>query len=128
MFYSACQGNSNCSIDLTKIFLNSEENRNEDCGDKAVFFLQSGCVINPINEGDREVFGLFAASLGVFIYFFVIVYIDYIKSKETNMFVDFDVKTISAGDYSIEFDIESEAYEKFKTFYHLKSSPMSEMA
>jgi len=25
-----------------------------------------------------------------------------------NMFVDFDVKTITAGDYSIEFDIDRE--------------------
>jgi len=25
-----------------------------------------------------------------------------------NKFVDFDVKTITAGDYSIEFDIDSE--------------------
>lgn len=66
--------------------------------------------------------------MGVFVYFFVIVYIDFIRAKELNQFVDFDVKTISAGDYSVEFDINSKSYEKFKNNYYLESNPMSEMA
>lgn len=66
--------------------------------------------------------------MGVFIYFFVIVYIDFIRAKELNQFVDFDVKTISAGDYSVEFDIDPKAYQKFKSDYYLDTSPMSEMA
>jgi len=30
-----------------------------------------------------------------------------------NTYVDWDVKTITAGDYSIEFDLEVTTYEKF---------------
>jgi len=72
--------------------------------------------------------GLFFASTGVFIYFFVIVFIDFIRARELNQFVDFDVKTISAGDYSVEFDINNKSYEKFKQEYFLDTNPMSEMA
>ena len=72
--------------------------------------------------------GLFIASMGVFIYFFVIVYIDFVRAKELNQFVDFDVKTISAGDYSVEFDINEKSYEKFKQEYYLDTNQMSEMA
>ena len=66
--------------------------------------------------------------MGVFIYFFVIVYIDFIRAKERNQFVDFDVKTISAGDYAVEFDINEKSYDKFKQEYFLDTNPMSEMA
>jgi len=84
--------------------------------------------VNTQKDFEREVMGLFFASTGVFIYFFVIVYIDFIRAKELNQFVDFDVKTISAGDYSVEFDINEKSYDKFKQEYFLDTNPMSEMA
>jgi hypothetical protein len=65
-------------------------------------------VIPENNQKQREEFGLIAASIGVFIYLFTVVYFDYFKSVQMNKFVDFDVKTITAGDYSIEFDIDRE--------------------
>ena len=45
-----------------------------------------------------------------------------------NKFVDFDVKTITAGDYSIEFDIDREQYDHFKKIYYQENNPISEMA
>jgi len=42
--------------------------------------------------------------------------------------VDFDVKTITAGDYTMEFDLVPSQYEKFKNHYYQKENPMSEMA
>lgn len=57
------------------------------------------------NQQERQVVGLFGAAIIVFIYLFTIVYFDYIKSVQKTKFVDFDVKTITAGDYTIEFDI-----------------------
>jgi hypothetical protein len=39
----------------------------------------------------------------VFIYLFVLIYIDYIKAVENNRFLDFDVQTITAADYTVEF-------------------------
>lgn len=44
------------------------------------------------------------------------------------MFVDFDVQTVTAGDYTIEFDLKKETYEYFKETYKDNDSPMSELA
>lgn len=62
------------------------------------------------------------------IYCFTIVYFDYIRAIEKNKYLDFDVQTITAGDYTIEFDIKGSSYEHFKTVYLNKDSPMSELA
>jgi len=43
----------------------------------------------------------------------MIVYVDYIRSVQANNYVEWDVKTITAGDYSIEFDITESFYQKF---------------
>jgi len=64
----------------------------------------------------------------VFVYLFVIIYFDYIRCQELNSYVDWDVKSITAGDYSVEFDLEEETYHKWKNTYFDKSNPMSENA
>lgn len=38
------------------------------------------------------------------------------------------MKTISAGDYAVEFDFNEKSYDKFKQEYFLDTNPMSEMA
>lgn len=48
---------------------------------------------------------------------FVTVYLDYVRQVAKNNFVEHDVKTVTAGDYSIEFDITPEFYEKFKSLF-----------
>lgn len=45
-----------------------------------------------------------------------------------NTYVDWDVKTITAGDYTVEFNLEVETYEKFKKTYYDERNPMSENA
>jgi hypothetical protein len=47
----------------------------------------------------------------LFVFFFSILYIDYVDNVQALSFIDWDVKTITAGDYSIEFDITNETYE-----------------
>lgn len=76
----------------------------------------------------REVYGLIISSIGVFIYCFSIVYFDYIRAIEKNKFVDFDVQTVTAGDYTIEFDLDQGCYKYFKDTYYDPDSPMSELA
>lgn len=43
----------------------------------------------------------------------MIVYVDYIRSIQASNFVEWDVKTITAGDYSVEFDITEAFYDAF---------------
>jgi hypothetical protein len=43
-------------------------------------------------------------------------------------YVDWDVKTITAGDYSVEFDIGKKTYDRWKNKYYDERNPMSENA
>ena len=47
---------------------------------------------------------------------------------EKNQQLDFDVQTITAGDYTIEFDLPEKSYKYFKEVYFNENSPMSECA
>jgi hypothetical protein len=121
----------------------------KDCPASSVAYLQTPCVIRKFekpsmtlvagsnqkkgetrltNQGKRALAGLMTTSIAVFVYLFVVIYIDYIKQVQKNEFIDFDVKTITAGDYSIEFDIDHEIYDKWKAHYLKGDNPMSEMA
>jgi hypothetical protein len=62
----------------------------------------------------------------VFIYLYTLVYFDYIKCVETNKYVDWDVKTITAGDYTIEFDLDKDMYIHWKKFYFDDTTLLSE--
>lgn len=43
----------------------------------------------------------------------MLVYLDYIKCVQMNMYIEFDVDTITAGDYSVNFDLEEVTYTNF---------------
>jgi len=62
----------------------------------------------------------------VFVYLYTLVYFDYIKTVQKNLYVDWDVKTITAGDYSIEFDLKPETYEHWKKHYYDETNFLSE--
>ena len=51
--------------------------------------------------------------MGVFIALFFVVFVDYMRSVFKNSFVEWDVKTTTAGDYSVEFDIPEALYNNF---------------
>lgn len=73
------------------------------------------------------VFGLITSCTAVFIYLFTSVYFDYIKTLQKTKYVDFDVKTITAGDYTVEFDIEETIFKEFITNYYDPTNPMGEI-
>lgn len=65
--------------------------------------------------------GLVIACLGVFIALFFVVYVDYLKSIFKNLNIEWDVKTITAGDYSVELDISEAMWHNFlNTVYDQK--------
>ena len=51
--------------------------------------------------------------MGVFISLFFVVFVDYMRSVFKNNFVEWDVKTITAGDYSVELEIPEGLYKRF---------------
>ena len=74
-------------------------------------FLQVGCLLPDEQVAKRRKSGLFLGSIGVFIALFVINYLDYIKKVSENSYVEWDLKTITAGDYTIEFNIDEAFYD-----------------
>ena len=44
---------------------------------------------------------------------FMVNYLDYMKKIQENNYIEWDVKTITAGDYTIEFDIPPSFFEDF---------------
>jgi hypothetical protein len=65
----------------------------------------------------RLTFGLAIGCLGVFMYLFVLLFIEYISSVQENKYVDYDVRTITAADYSVEFPITKGQYEYWKDHF-----------
>ena len=61
----------------------------------------------------RQEQGLFIGCAAVFIALFVVNYLDYIKKSQENEYIEWDVKTITAGDYAIEFDIGPDFYKDY---------------
>lgn len=61
----------------------------------------------------RQIEGLFIGCLGVFVYLFIISCFDFIAVLEKNAQVDFDVETITAGDYTMEIKLKPSQYEEF---------------
>lgn len=53
-------------------------------------------------------------SIGVFIYLYFTIYVDYVSNVQENLYVDYDVRTITAADYSVEFPISIQQYEYWK--------------
>jgi hypothetical protein len=62
----------------------------------------------------RKEQGLIIACTAVFIALFVINYVDYIKSLQEYKYIEYDIDTITAGDYTIEFEIEPDFFKNFK--------------
>ena len=44
---------------------------------------------------------------------YVSVFTDYVRQVAKNDFVEWDIKTVTSGDYTIEFDISDEFYDRF---------------
>jgi hypothetical protein len=53
--------------------------------------------------------------MAVFTALFFVVFVDYISSVFKNSFIEWDVKTITAGDYSCELDLSKAMWDNFVT-------------
>ena len=56
----------------------------------------------------------------------MLVYVDYVRCKSETMYVDWDVKTVTAGDYTVEFIVSIEIYQKFLQKFYDENNPISE--
>ena len=58
---------------------------------------------------------------------FCITFVDYVKQYQANKYVDWDVKTITAGDFTVEFSLDDLAYDMFLNKFYDSSNPISEI-
>ena len=76
-------------------------------------FIQVACVIPSDNLHTRQVSGLFYACLVVFMALSIINYLDYIKKIQENKYIEWDLKTITSGDYTVEFTVDPAMFRKW---------------
>ena len=48
----------------------------------------------------------------------MIVYFDFIRQVQKNAYIEWDIKTITAGDYSVEFDLPEGFYDKWMKMHY----------
>lgn len=112
-----CNGKNNCQIS-TRHLLTKQVEEDDDCGENGYMFVQAPCKFADSEMTKRQINGLIISCIGVLIYLFCLIFFDYIKCIQETLYVDWDVKTITAGDYTIEFDINIEIYQMFlQKFY-----------
>lgn len=85
------------------------------------------CIIPSDQRVVRKITGLFIACLVVFLYLFIHTKVEYVKSVQDNLYVEYDVKTTSAADYTCEFGITPDMYETFTNKYLDETNPISEI-
>ena len=114
-----CGNKSNCTLPIFNQFFLATADTTSDlyknCSNvlKASFFIQIPCIYSENEENTRQIQGLFIGCMGVFIALFFVVYVDYMRSVFKNLFVEWDVKTITAGDYTVELDIAESMWKEF---------------
>lgn len=64
----------------------------------------------------------------IYVYMFLSIAFRIFKDHQVHLYKDWDLATITAGDYTVEFDIKRETYKYWQKHYHDKKSPLTECA
>ncbi|MFS8160604.1 MAG: hypothetical protein ACMG6E_10465 [Candidatus Roizmanbacteria bacterium] len=114
---ASCNGQKNCTVLNPAQHFNLLAPLDENYGIcntiQALFFVQVGCSVPEEEQNNRQIAGLYIGCMAVFIALFFVCFVDYISAVFKNSFIEWDVKTITAGDYSCELPITAAMYNKF---------------
>lgn len=77
-------------------------------------FVQVGCVLPSDEIHSRQLSGLYYACLVVFISLSIINYLDYMKNIQENKYIEWDLKTITSGDYTVEFALDPALFQAWE--------------
>ena len=86
---------------VQKVFRDVPASLASSCSEESLFYFQTPCLIPPKRAGSRWMMGLVIGCVGVFVYLFILIYFEHLGSVQENKFLDYDVRTITAGDYSV---------------------------
>lgn len=118
-----CSHQNRCLIDFHGIMVSRAKDVARFCNDDASFFIQVPCVAPAPQFKMVKVQGLFIACTVIVIILFSVNYIQYIQIKQDYKYIDFDFKTLSTSDYSVEIQISEQMWRNFlKDLYDESSS------
>ena len=126
-----CHGKAECQINFSLpslLMTQGSYDPDGQCGKDAFLFVQVPCVLSDEEMSHRKILGLFIGCLCIFIYLYTLVYLDYIQVVQKLKYIDFDVKTITAGDYTVEFNLDEDMYDYFLQNYFDLTNPITECA
>ena len=85
-----------------------------DCNKtRAYFFIQYTCIQDKLEYKAKYDLLASLSCTGVFICLTFIITIYYLKKKGKFEYLKWDIKTITAGDYSVEYKITPKSYKYF---------------
>ncbi|CDW71360.1 UNKNOWN [Stylonychia lemnae] len=112
-----CFDKSECEIDVQKIrgmITNNFTAKSNRCLEETSnFFVQIPCTFHKGELQKRRIQGLIVGCIGIFISLFFLVYVDYLNGIFKNLYIEWDVNTVTAGDYSVELDISEKMWKNF---------------
>ena len=106
---SSCQDKASCSVGNLAWYVDFSDfafNKAQCAGVQTQMFVQAACVLSQETQTTRRLSGLGCACVVVFMCLSILNYMDYIKKIQENKYIEWDLKTITSGDYTIEFTIE----------------------
>lgn len=99
----------------------------EYCDGDAFFYAQTPCVIPAREIKPRLVMGLAVSCMALLVVFFSITYISYARGVQAYQYVEFDYKTLSTADYTVELPITAGMWQTFLDTYFDHKNPISEI-
>lgn len=122
-----CHNQASCEINFQGVMNPADNAMAQFCNDEAFFYIQAPCVIPQEQMKERRIIGLFVSCVTVFVIFYSITYIEYIRSVQQFKYVDFDYKTLTAADYTMEFQITKKMWQQFLDKYLDNDSPIPDI-
>lgn len=82
-----------------------------------MLFVQFSCIQATEDMVQKRQEALAAVCLGIFACLLYLITVYYIKENSKLQNIEWDVSTVTAGDFSVEYHIEKEMYELFMSQY-----------
>jgi hypothetical protein len=127
---SECLGKANCTIDVTESIYPAyppadvpadevEPDQYEQCrADGATLFVQYVCVQDEETINQKKYQGSIIACLGVFLCLIFMITVYFLKKNSKIKNLEWDVSTITAGDYTVEYKISQKVFQRFLTTHY----------
>ncbi|CDW91100.1 UNKNOWN [Stylonychia lemnae] len=118
---SACMGKQQCQLDKLKSYLSGGNQTLTKCvSEDSSFFVQYFCQQTDEQLSVKRQEGAVISAIAVFSCLFFIIMMFYLRQQTQIQKVEWDVETITAGDYTVDLKISQSMYQTFVNQHHQK--------